>query len=628
MTSPGFAGFVTGFAQGLKGQLDRAQDKADKEDELSLQYRLQSLQKQKSLRDEQKLKDEELIKSAKSLGEMANDPQFGNYSIQLLRGGFTPQQIMEMYNKGQFVKDNKSTQDITVKTANPDLQVPQTQMKVPLGVTDVNGNPAVVGADPARVPQIPGQLNSDTVTNQKIQNQVTQNNIDPRRQRDQELFSKTDEKIRKFAPDLFDDDGNANSNIMPDSTQTGYKYVKPVIEQKMEPLNVLIYKLQKAQDDMSQGKGDPGLVKDLQARYRASTMAINLSKPVPTTQQRYLALNKDGTIKSWFNGQMMPGDDGQMHLFNMQDPNKPQLVTSATTQIDDETAKYLKDANDKFESRVKDYNTQKTSFIGALGTADKMQQILQRNPAAATKVASLTTLLNTTQNELGASLDLFRNLGSLGQSIEKDLGDPNADPDAIKEKVAAYKSEINDMLLNSQGKSLAEDRALYTAMRSALAYDLAAAYGQKGQGLSDKETQRFMTMINGDTPEIVGNQIKSALSNIWLKVESNRRSTKDVVEKTNSDITARLGGQVKTGLEVSRIGDDIMSMDLPDQDKLRLNQILKSVSSNTVANTINIPQDQPVIQPQQIKVNSKEEFDKLPSGTTFIAPDGSIRIKP
>ena len=36
MTSPGFAGFVTGFAQGLKGQLDRAQDKADKEDELSL----------------------------------------------------------------------------------------------------------------------------------------------------------------------------------------------------------------------------------------------------------------------------------------------------------------------------------------------------------------------------------------------------------------------------------------------------------------------------------------------------------------------------------------------------------------------------------------------------------------
>jgi len=184
------------------------------------------------------------------------------------------------------------------------------------------------------------------------------------------------------------------------------------------------------------------------------------------------------------------------------------------------------------------------------------------------------------------------------------------------------------MLLNSQGKSLAEDRALYTAMRSALAYDLAAAYGQKGQGLSDKETQRFMTMINGDTPEIVGNQIKSALSNIWLKVESNRRSTKDVVEKTNSDITARLGGQVKTGLEVSRIGDDIMQMEMPDQDKLRLNQILKSVSSNTVANTINIPQDQPVIQPQQIKVNSKEEFDKLPSGTTSIAPDGSIRIKP
>jgi len=29
-----------------------------------------------------------------------------------------------------------------------------------------------------------------------------------------------------------------------------------------------------------------------------------------------------------------------------------------------------------------------------------------------------------------------------------------------------------------------------------------------------------------------------------------------------------------------------------------------------------------------IKVTSKEQFAKLPSGTTFVAPDGSVRIKP
>ena len=29
-----------------------------------------------------------------------------------------------------------------------------------------------------------------------------------------------------------------------------------------------------------------------------------------------------------------------------------------------------------------------------------------------------------------------------------------------------------------------------------------------------------------------------------------------------------------------------------------------------------------------VKVTSKEQFDKLPSGTTFVAPDGSVRIKP
>jgi hypothetical protein len=29
-----------------------------------------------------------------------------------------------------------------------------------------------------------------------------------------------------------------------------------------------------------------------------------------------------------------------------------------------------------------------------------------------------------------------------------------------------------------------------------------------------------------------------------------------------------------------------------------------------------------------IKIANKAEFDKLPSGTSFIAPDGSIRTKP
>jgi hypothetical protein len=29
-----------------------------------------------------------------------------------------------------------------------------------------------------------------------------------------------------------------------------------------------------------------------------------------------------------------------------------------------------------------------------------------------------------------------------------------------------------------------------------------------------------------------------------------------------------------------------------------------------------------------ISVTSKEQFAKLPSGTTFVAPDGSVRIKP
>jgi hypothetical protein len=43
------------------------------------------------------------------------------------------------------------------------------------------------------------------------------------------------------------------------------------------------------------------------------------------------------------------------------------------------------------------------------------------------------------------------------------------------------------------------------------------------------------------------------------------------------------------------------------------------------------PQGQPAPAQQQttpVKVTSQEQFAKLPSGTTFVAPDGSVRIKP
>ena len=43
-------------------------------------------------------------------------------------------------------------------------------------------------------------------------------------------------------------------------------------------------------------------------------------------------------------------------------------------------------------------------------------------------------------------------------------------------------------------------------------------------------------------------------------------------------------------------------------------------------------QQAPAAQQQQqttpIKVTSQEQFNKLPSRTTFVAPDGSVRIKP
>ena len=66
------------------------------------------------------------------------------------------------------------------------------------------------------------------------------------------------------------------------------------------------------------------------------------------------------------------------------------------------------------------------------------------------------------------------------------------------------------------------------------------------------------------------------------------------------------------------------------EEKL-FNKYLNMYSDGTPQPTPGATQQAPAAQQQQaapIKVTSQEQFNKLPSGTTFVAPDGSTRIKP
>ena len=106
------------------------------------------------------------------------------------------------------------------------------------------------------------------------------------------------------------------------------------------------------------------------------------------------------------------------------------------------------------------------------------------------------------------------------------------------------------------------------------------------------------------------------------------------------DKTSKITGEFQKDLK-SRIGlltlkrqlegkspDDIEGIDRQIEE-IRLN-LIEEYKASGLALTGKAPagSEPPAQQSAPIKVTSKEQFAKLPSGTTFVAPDGSVRIKP
>lgn len=134
MTSFAAGGFAKGFATGFINERNRRLETEKSQDEITLRYQLEALSKKKSEWEEQQKKDSETIETAKAIGEQVGDPEFAPKAAKLLqRGIYTPQQILEEYERGGFRR--KPTKDATVEVPNTERSFNrQTNVKVPLGV--------------------------------------------------------------------------------------------------------------------------------------------------------------------------------------------------------------------------------------------------------------------------------------------------------------------------------------------------------------------------------------------------------------------------------------------------------------------------------------------------------------
>ena len=146
--------------------------------------------------------------------------------------------------------------------------------------------------------------------------------------------------------------------------------------------------------------------------------------------------------------------------------------------------------------------------------------------------------------------------------------------------------------------------ALQTA-NDLLIYQAAAALaGQSGRDLSDKDVQNIKKIIGSSTD--------------WFTSQDKFLSKLDTVEhilNMNSEVTDRtLGGNVTDGPI-----DPMMASQQAIQNRQG------EIGSNEYQSEFKAPTGN---QPDIVTIQGDEDYDNLPSGTQFIAPDGTTRTKP
>lgn len=118
---------------------------------------------------------------------------------------------------------------------------------------------------------------------------------------------------------------------------------------------------------------------------------------------------------------------------------------------------------------------------------------------------------------------------------------------------------------------------------------------------------------------------KTGMPGVGAKIEATAR---EKAAKDFNDAIAPGGSARKEYMELQKKGTPEQVKEFKD----RLFNQFFIMHSGEAAPAPGATQQAPAAQQQQqttpIKVTSQEQFNKLPSGTTFVAPDGSVRIKP
>jgi hypothetical protein len=574
--------FLSGFAEGFTTERNRRLEREAEKEDTQFKYGMDILMQNRERRDAKRLEETEMANQAKMIAQNLNDPDFAPTALKLTKLKMSPEKIMESYSAGTIKK-------------NPKFVPQETTIKIPQGVVNTR------------------DVQYDEGMNLSPEVQKRMDELDPSLRRGTETVE-------------------ADASVINEGENVQYLW-NPTNEVKVGSYEQAEYDYQLALKSKDPQKiADAKLKRDVHQSVETQK-AVTKAKAEGKNVKSYVMLDPEtGEISSKFAGEMVVDADGQEVLKNignnsMNDVNGNPINLSVLAskgqirEFSDDDAKQLFDLQNRFGKQAADYNTAADKYVGAITTADTVNKILTQYPAVTTMSSNAAVFVKGLQDEAQGAYTLLVN-----EQTEIDAAIESGNVDGIGGKVSEYEESLNNFAKDfmSQGNTnIAMAKALYEGQRKLLAYQFAAANGITGAGLNKKDYDNFYESTGGNksAPEVM-NAIRQTAYGVFNVIDSAR----DTLDNNQEVKTFERYHGVKTGLSATRLGEKLKRTNPALMPVLNdIVNVNKAGKEGAVAST----QPQPEVQEQPaVQVKSKAEFDKLPSGTTFIAPDGTKRIKP
>jgi hypothetical protein len=402
-----------------------------------------------------------------------------------------------------------------------------------------------------------------------------------------------------------------------------WKFVPETKKEKFLPLAEAVYLRSKAQQS-----GDKDDFIKYDTMVKAHSYAEGLEKPQNPEIMHFAQVDpKTGALR-YFNGVREVDMEGNLQIRNIR-TNK--YESGDNIPISDEDYKQIGPVMSRFDERTAKFNMRRAKFTSSLESGTKMIQLAKEYDLASTKVGGWTASARSFLEELKAGVTV---LGGEEQAFVEELStgktqaqldeavktaEKTGDSTQVKGMVKNLQAKIDSMM--SDGiKSQAEAAVIFETYKTALTYDLAAANGETGNGLTQKDVQMFREMIYGNDPATIRRSVSSALSTVYRNLNSEATGiNSDSGSMELKNLEQRLG--FKLGVSVDRWGN-YLQRNYEDNPQMftEVNSLFKDVQGYS------IPKNQQKLAPEVTQETAPMEIEvngrKVNTGKVYTTPSG------